>query len=107
MARLAPISESMDMATVTNRVVLRSSPGEGVAADGGYDEEVMADGQEEEAMRKARDGIMTKIKNATMTVTETETETHAGALTKNDIISTMCCSHWKLPGVSKRMWSIN
>jgi hypothetical protein len=107
MARLAPISESMDMATVTNRVVLGSSPGEGVAADGGYDEDVMADGQEEEAMRKARDGIMTKIENATMTATETETETHAGALTKNDIISTMCFSHWKLPGVSKRMWSIN
>jgi len=106
MARRAPIGESMDRATVKNRVVHGSGPGERVAADGGSEEEKMAAVEKEEAMEKARDAMMTEIEIATMIATETETETHTGALATNDNSSTMCFSHWKPPGASKRMWSV-
>jgi hypothetical protein len=71
---------------VTNRVVIGCRPRGGEAADGGSEEEEMADVQGEEATGEARDVVMTETEAATMaaTATETETETEVGALATND-----------------------
>jgi hypothetical protein len=76
----------MHTATVMNRVVLGRRPRGGAAADGGSEEEEMADVQGEEATGKARDVVMTETETATTatTATETETETDAGAPATND-----------------------
>jgi len=78
----APTSEAMHTATGTIRVALGRRPRGGAAAEGGSDEEEMADVQEEEAAGEARDIVMTETKTATTAATETETE--AGALATND-----------------------
>jgi hypothetical protein len=85
LAGRAPKGEAMNVATGTNRVVLGLRP-RGAAADGGSEEEEMADVEEEEATGEARDVTMTEteIEIATTTATETETETEAGALATND-----------------------
>jgi hypothetical protein len=82
----APTSDAMHTATGTNRVVLGRRPRGGAAADGGSEEEEMADVQGEEATGEARDVVMTETETATSaaTATETETETEAGALATND-----------------------
>ena len=82
----APTSDAMHTATGTNRVVLGRRPRGGAAADGGSEEEEMADAQGEEATGEARDMVMTETETATtaVTATETETETEAGALATND-----------------------
>jgi hypothetical protein len=76
----------MHTATGTNRVVFGRRPRGGAAADGGSEEEEMADVQGEEATGEARDVLMTETETATSaaTATETETETEAGALATND-----------------------
>jgi hypothetical protein len=81
-----PTSDAMHTATGTNRVVLGHRPRGGAAADGGSEEEEMADAQGEEATGEARDVVMTDTETATTaaTATETETETEAGALATND-----------------------
>jgi hypothetical protein len=69
-----------------NRVVLGPRPWGGAAADGGSEEEEIADVQGEEAMGEARDVVMTETETASMAATATETafETEAGALATND-----------------------
>ena len=82
-AGLAPASAARDMATGSNRVVLGPRP-QGVAGDGG-DEQEMADvDEEEEAAGEARDVTMAEIETATRTVTDTETETETGTLATHD-----------------------
>ena len=72
------------MATGSNRVVLGPRP-QGVA-EGGGDEEEMADVDQEEAAGEARDVTMaeTETETATRTATDTETEIETGALATND-----------------------
>jgi hypothetical protein len=78
----APTSEAMHTATRTNRVVPGCRPRGGAAAEGGREEEEMADVHKEEAAGEARDIMMTETETATTAATETETE--AGALATND-----------------------
>jgi len=80
----APTSEGIDTDTATgmNRVVLGRRPRQGAAADGGSEEQEMAEVEEEEAAGEARDVVMTETETVTTAATETETE--AGALTTND-----------------------
>ena len=75
-----PRREAIHTATGTNRVVLGRRPRGGAAAEGGREEEEMADVQEEVATGEARDIVMMKTETATAAPTETE----AGALTTND-----------------------
>jgi len=74
------------MAMVTNSVVLGHRSRGGAVAQGGSEEEEMADEmvdvQEEEAAGEARDVVMTETGTGTTTATETETE--VGALATND-----------------------
>jgi hypothetical protein len=80
---LKSTAQDRETATGTNRVVLRSRH-KGVA-DGGGDEEAMADmHKEEEAVEEARHMIMAKAETATRTVTDTESETELEALATND-----------------------
>jgi hypothetical protein len=82
----APTSEAMHTGTGMNRVVLGRRFRGGTAAEGGSEEEEMADEmadvQEEEAAGEAKDFVMTETESATTAATETETE--AGALATND-----------------------
>jgi len=75
----------MNIATGTNTVVVGLRH-RGAAADGGSEEEEMADVGEEEATGEARDLTMTETEKeiAIMAATKTETETEAGALVTND-----------------------
>jgi hypothetical protein len=84
LAGRAPARAARDMATGSNRVVLGPRP-QGVA-EGGGDEEEMADVDEEEAAGEARDVTMaeTETETATRTATDTETEIETGALATND-----------------------
>jgi hypothetical protein len=68
------------MATGSNRVVLGPRP-QGVA-EGGGDEEEMADVDEEETAGEARD--ITMAETETETATDTETVIETGALATND-----------------------
>jgi hypothetical protein len=72
------------MPTGSNRVVLGPRP-QGVA-EGGGDEEEMADVDEEEAAGEARDVTMAETENetATRTTTDIATEIETGALATND-----------------------
>ena len=73
----------MAMATGSNRLALGLRP-PGVA-EGGGDEEEMADVDEaEESAGVARDITMAETETATRTTTDTESETEMGALATND-----------------------
>jgi len=73
----------MHVALGTNRVLLGHRPKGAVGADGGSEEEHIADVQEEEAPGEVRDIMKTKTDIATTTMTVTETETDEGAMAKN------------------------
>jgi hypothetical protein len=72
------------MATGSNRAVLGPRPQR--VAEGGGDEEEMADVDEEEAAGEARDVTMAEpeTETATRTATDTETDIETGALATND-----------------------
>jgi len=79
-----PTSEATHMAMGTNRVVLGPTPSGGAAAEGGREEEEMADVEQEKAAGQPRDVIMTEKDTATDNATIATTQTEAVALTCND-----------------------
>jgi len=75
----------MHMAIIRNRLVLDPIPRGGAAAEGGTQQEEMADVEKEQAMGEARDVLMTKTATETETMTTMAvTESEAEALASND-----------------------
>jgi hypothetical protein len=87
LAGRAPTSAAQDMATGSNRVVLRPRP-QGVV-EGGGDKEEMADedDKEEQTTGEARDITMaeTETETATRTASDTESEIETGVLATNNL----------------------
>jgi len=69
-------------ATGSNRVVLGPRP-EGVAEEGGDEEEMANIDEEEMTEEEARDATLTETDTATSSVTVTQIETETGALATN------------------------